>query len=81
MRARHFMRQYACQGWKCEGGAIWETKNLTQPKANWAYGQDGVEEALALSLISPPNEWHAYRLISGQGAWRQLPGDVPRRQD
>ncbi|WP_442882044.1 hypothetical protein, partial [Devosia sp.] len=50
------------------GGAIWETKNLTHPKTNWAYGQDGVEEAVALSLISPtPNEWNAYPLISGQG--------------
>ncbi|CAN7332846.1 hypothetical protein LJR289_001799 [Pseudoduganella sp. LjRoot289] len=50
------------------GGAIWETRNLTQPQTNWAYGQDGVEEAVALSLISPtPNEWNAYPLISGQG--------------
>jgi len=50
------------------GGAIWESRNLTQPLTNWAYGQDGVEEAAALSLISPTaNEWNAYPLISGMG--------------
>ena len=50
------------------GGAIWETKNLTQPRTNWAYALDGLEEAAALSLISPTaNEWNAYPLISGQG--------------
>ena len=50
------------------GGAIWETKNLTQPRTNWAYGQDGVEESAPLSLISPTaNEWNAYPLIAGIG--------------
>ncbi|SFV17701.1 hypothetical protein SAMN05216552_10716 [Pseudoduganella namucuonensis] len=50
------------------GGATWETKNLTQPKTNWAYGQNGIEESVPLSLISPvANEWNAYPLISGDG--------------
>lgn len=50
------------------GGAIWETRNLTQPRTNWAYALDGLEETAALSLISPTaNEWNAYPLISGMG--------------
>ena len=50
------------------GGGIYETKNLTQPRTNWAYGQNGVEESAPLSLISPTaNEWNAYPLIAGIG--------------
>lgn len=50
------------------GGGIWETKNLSQPRTNWAYGHNGVEESAILNLISPvPNEWNAYPVISGIG--------------
>lgn len=50
------------------GGGIWETRNLTAPLTNWAFGQDGVEETAVSALISPTaNQWNAYPLISG--AW------------
>jgi hypothetical protein len=46
----------------------WETRNLTQPRTNWAYSQTSIEETAPLALISPTaNEWNAYPLISGQG--------------
>ena len=49
-------------------GGIWESKNLTQPRMNWAYAVKGIEESAPLSLISPiANEWNAYPLISGIG--------------